>query len=329
MTSKNFEQWLESQPHSPRGYPQVSPVRSYAHIEEGYDQQYNRSPDSLLSGEGFINLVRHLALPSEVLVEIGCGTGNLTLGYCAGEHYRVCLATDPSEAFLKITGDKLTRLRADGTIKSTAALAVLGGEDIGLLPEASASAIVLRSTLHHVLDLDVFFANCARVLAHGGALIFEEPCREVFVLMGFAIDVFVKSGNPQLKKHPKAAAEFQHFLDTVKFYVRNDVDKTDAEDKHLFTTEQLLVLCNTAGLVLHAWPNQAFESFNLPQPWNRATYTFESFFEMYVKYCMSFSNQAMDLFTQHVAPLARYVDETLGAGQRPMMSAVFACVKPR
>ncbi len=329
MSSPSFEQWLRSLPASPMGYRQISPVRPYAHMEEGYDQQYNRPPESLLAGEGFINLVRHLALPSEVLVEIGCGTGNLTLGYCAEEHYRVCLATDPSEAFLKITGDKITRLRAAGTIKSTAALAVLGGEDIGLLPEASASAIVLRSTLHHVLDLEAFFTHCVRVLQPGGALIFEEPCREVFVLMGFASETFLRSGNPDLKKHPKVAAQFQCFIDTIKFYVRTDVDKSEAEDKHLFTTEQLLALCNTAGLALHAWPNQAFESFTRPQPWNTPAYTFEGFFEMYVKYCMSFSDEAMSLFTRHVAPLARYVDEMLGTGQRPMMSAVFACVKRR
>ncbi len=327
MSSTNFEQWLEAHPRSPHGYPQISPVRPYAHLESEYDKQYDVSPDALSAGRGLIQLAMHLGLPASVLVEIGCGTGNLTLGYCADDHYRVCLVTDPSEAFLKITSEKLTRVEASEGTKTQVKLAVLGGEDIGLLPEASASAIVLRSTLHHVLDLEAFFADCARVLEPGGALIFEEPCREVFVLMGFASETFLRSGNPGLKKYPKVAAEFQRFVDTIKFYVRTDVDKSEAEDKHLFTTEHLLALCNAAGLALHAWPNQAFESFTRPQPWNTPTYTFEGFFEMYVKYCMSFSNEAMALFTRHVAPVARYVDDTLGTGQRPTMSAVFACVK--
>ena len=54
--------------------------------------------------------------------------------------------------------------------------ALLMAEDVDRLPAESLSLIVMRSTLHHVLDVDRFIRHAARALRTGGVLSFEEPC---------------------------------------------------------------------------------------------------------------------------------------------------------
>lgn len=314
--------WLSSLP-AEDGFIHISRPRRFAHDETQYDAQYDSDPDNRSVGRGLVALLKDSGADvSAPALEVGCGTGLVSLGLAEASPYPLTIFTDPSPAFLKITQNKV---RKHGLSEDRLAYAVLMGEEIDRLPEGQLSLIVLRSTLHHVLHVEKFITDAARALRPGGVLTFQEPCMEGYILMGGFVQFLPRLAEAAGEKlTPEQQKKVELFANSMKYYARRDLDKTKAEDKHLFRVDELMSVGNACGLTVEFHPNTAYEAFQTPGAKPEA---FAPFFRGYAKYCMSWDEGLMRHFDQHLLPYCRYVEEASSGGSGPYLHGVFVCRK--
>jgi ubiquinone/menaquinone biosynthesis C-methylase UbiE len=321
---RSLPPWLATLP-AQDGFVCISEARRFAHDEARYDEQYASDPANMKVGLGLVEMLRlqgaNTAWPA---LEVGCGTGLLSLGLAAHSPYPWTILTDPSPAFLGITRAKIEKAGID---PASLCFAVLKGEEVDRLPDAGLSLIVLRSTLHHILDVDAFIAQSARALVPGGVLTFEEPCLEGYVLMGAVLQfltVAAKAAGRPLTADQERTVEF--FARTMAFYARTDLDKTNAEDKHLFRVDRLMKAGERCGLTVEFHANRAYESFE-PGAAAPAPLSFLQFMRNYAKYCMSWDEALMAVFDEHMPRFCRFVDEASMGTAGPYLHGVFVCRK--
>jgi ubiquinone/menaquinone biosynthesis C-methylase UbiE len=307
------------------GFPCISRPQTFAHDETRYDEQYDNKPD-MSCGNGLLTLLREMNADFEgSALEIGCGTGLLSLGLVNDQAFPAVVLTDPSPAFLKIT---LKKLESAMVNTERVHLAVLKAEEIDRLPGSEFSLIVLRSVLHHVPDMPTFINDAALSLRPAGILTFQEPCMEGYVLMG-AMAQFIplaveKAGALLTDEQQK---KVQLFVDTMRFYARRDVDKSAAEDKHLLRVDEVMKICSSAGLSAEFFPNTTYERYAAPPGKRPAGFSFYAFFHDYLKYCMSFDPELMALFDKHFRDYCGFPEGLSSAGNGPYMHGVFVCKK--
>jgi SAM-dependent methyltransferase len=324
--------WLARLPRED-GFYCISAARRFAHDEEGYDAQYANEAN-LSVGRGVIAAAlgtsgsgtSEEADLSGPALEIGCGTGLVSLGLAAHSPYPLTILTDPSPAFLRITRRKM---EAAGVSAERAAFAVLMGEELDRLPAAELSLIVLRSTLHHVLHVEKLIADAARALRPGGVLTFQEPCMEGYVLMGAMVQflpVLAERAGAPLSEEQSAAVV--KFVETMKFYARRDVDKSAGEDKHLFRVDELMRTGESCGLSVEFLANATYDALAVAKPGAEiARDTFAPFFRGYARYCMSWDEGLMKRFDELLMPFTKFVEEASSGGSGPYLHGVFVCRK--
>ena len=317
--------WLNSLPKA-ETFPLISTPRYFAHDESQYDAQYQCDPANLQVGRGLLTLLKECGADcASPAVEIGCGTGLLSLGLAADNPYPHVLITDPSPSFLKITQKKL---RVQGLDEARVAFAVLTGEEIDRLPADSFSLVALRSTLHHILDVEEFIRRSARVLRPGGVLAFQEPSLDGYLLMGAVLQflpLLLKAAKQKLSKaHHSKIEEFVH---AMSFYARRDLDKSQAEDKHLFRVDEVMRLGASCGLSVEFRPNVGFEAFSFPPQSRPKPEGFTSFLRSYARYCMSWEPPLIQMLDEHLVPFCQYVEQASGGGSGPYLHGVFVCRK--
>jgi ubiquinone/menaquinone biosynthesis C-methylase UbiE len=318
-----FNLWLSGLPMQGE-FAQISTHRAYAHDEAQYDKQYGIVDDFPAEGAGLCELLnRHTVDTTGPALEIGCGTGKLTSGMARECPWPLLVVTDPSPTFLRITRD---RLRSLGRNDAKLRYAILRGDDLGNLPSESFSTISLRSTLHHILDVDAFISSCARCLRPGGALAMgAEPCVEGYVLMGAFAQVLpsvLSSAGVVLTV--RNLEQIEMLQKTMQFYCRQDVDKTEAEDKHLFHPHELGLIFAKNGLEFHFHPNVAFAGFAGGATPSTSTSFFRNFILTYLKYCMSFDVELVNLIEKQMKPFMEYIETCYsGRGNSPHCTGVF------
>lgn len=324
MVSTTFQAWIDSLPKW-HGLHRISPERPYAHAEDQYDAQYGVSAAEPEEGEGLCHLLLKEGVDiSGPALEIGCGTGRLTYGLA--HHYpgQDFLATDPSPTFLRITASQFPN-GAVGPARLNFAL--LNADDLAQLPPEMFSLIAMRSTLHHILDVEGFIAACARTLRPGGAIALgAEPLESGYVLMAAvaqAIAPTLRAAGVKLK--PAWQDQLANFTDTVKFYCRRNLVKITAEDKHLFTVHDLSDLGHTHGLRLKYFPNATYSDFAPPHvPEFEA---FSVFFLTYLKYCMQFDEELLTLIREHLRDQLKFIDDCHDSHAGPAITGVFLFFK--
>ncbi len=297
-----LERFLASRPAA-AGIAQISEPRAFAHDESDYDRQYDQarvSTEHLRSEAAHVMDLcqRHGLAAGAPVLEVGCGTGRLSLGLAMHPGVGHLLVTDPSSAFCRITQRKLASIRAAA---GRVDIGVLRAEDIAVLPAGAVTAIMLRSVLHHIADVDAFLGDCAGVLPPGGLLVCEEPYYEGYMMMGFH-GQFIEAA---LSAHgyactPEDRERVAYFIATMQFYGRRDVDKADAEDKHLFKPDELMRSGRTVGMDLDHYPNVSMTMSPAQNEQARSGY-FQRFFADYVRYCMGWSES----FARRVAEATR------------------------
>jgi ubiquinone/menaquinone biosynthesis C-methylase UbiE len=324
MTSVKLPAWLSSAA-AENGIVHLSQPRRYAHDETGYDAYYDSDPANFRVGKGLVHLLvsRH-ADTSGPALEVGCGTGLVSLGLAQATRYPVTVFTDPSPAFLEITRAKI---RKHGVDAPGLAFAVLMGEELNRLPEGELSLIVLRSTLHHVLHVEDFIAAAARALRPGGVLTFQEPCMEGYVLMGAMaqfLPELASAGGTELT--PAQREKVELFANSMAFYSRRDVDKSAAEDKHLFRVDEIMAAGARCGLSVDFLPNTVYEAFENPAR-SHAPDAFGPFFRGYARFCMAWDDDLMALFDRYLLPKCRFVEQAAAGGSGPYLHGVFICTR--
>jgi len=86
----------------------------------------------------------------------------------------------------------------------------------------------------------------------------------------------------------------------MQFYCRRDIDKSAAEDKHLFRPDDLMVSGRTVDLELSHFPNWRFTASREQNEHGYASH-FYRFFAAYIEYCMSWPPE----FSRRVADASR------------------------
>jgi SAM-dependent methyltransferase len=321
-----FEKWIAGLPHW-RGWLQLSPERAYMHTEEDYNSQYGVTPADPAEGEGLCHLLAtHRVDTAGPALEIGCGTGYLTFG--VGRHYPGpdFLITDPSPAFLRLTQNQFD---GHGDAGARRHYAVFNADDLHLLPPDMFSVIALRSTLHHILHVEPFIAGCARALRPDGALIMgAEPVESGYLLMA-AIAQFIPTAlrAAGVGMRPEWTRQLADFTDTVKFGCIRDIDKTGAEDKHMFHSHELAGLGAAHGLQMHFLPTATFRDY--APPFARSFKGFSDFFLLYLRYSMRFDPEFLEQIRLHLKDQLQYIDDCHPTHSGPAMTGVFILKKTR
>ena len=109
------------------------------------------------------------AAPGREAVDVGCGTGGVTVELAArGFHVR---GIDHSPAMLAHADRKLRERGFEDRVE-------LVTGDVRRLPyeDASFDALTCQGVLHHLTDLEDCVRECARVLRPGGRFFIVEPC---------------------------------------------------------------------------------------------------------------------------------------------------------
>lgn len=319
---ESLPDWL-NRFESDDGIVYISENRPYKFSEAEYDSYYNMSADDT-SGRGIVNLIRLCDGDfNGPLLELGCGSGKLTQGICNTNAFPHLVVTDGSKAFLDLTREKL---RAHGSDLDRVSLATLLDSDMDKLPANSLSAIVMRSTLHHFLDVEGFFKAAANTLRPGGVLIAQEPCAGGYLLMGVLAKMLTGPIGAGLTDEQKTKAG--HMADTMAAYNRCDLDKTEWEDKHIFRPELIHEWAQSCGLIARHFANHEFEDF-AQEPFKEEYLPMRHFMEAYLNYCMGFGAEDAAAMMAPLAPYCDYLEQAAAGTREPYLMSVFVLQKPR
>jgi SAM-dependent methyltransferase len=120
--------------------------------------------------------------PGDTVLDVGSGLGLLTLA----AHDRIgdgwVIAVDPSVGAL----EELLRLAHE--VNANGIMYLVGDAEVLPLPDASIDAVVLRSVLVHVADVDIAVGELARVLRPEGRLSLREPLNRSGTYISTAVD---------------------------------------------------------------------------------------------------------------------------------------------
>lgn len=248
------------------------------------------------------------------VLELGCGTGRLSVGLLKFFPASQLLLTDASIHFLSLLSKKICTAQLP-----VPHLGLFNFDDLHLLPNDMFGLILLRSALHHVDDYATFLSVAARKLLPGGAICCQEPLHEGL----FTLGLLARTVKPPLFDM-KISSDLDLLVRTMAFYCRRDVDKSHAEDKHAFRLSGMLAASNNAGLRLHFYANKSFEDFS----GEAQDFSFSIFAQRYLQYCMNFSDKTVRYFMRHAASALSYIDMTAGMGNAPESSGVFVLQRP-
>jgi SAM-dependent methyltransferase len=324
-----LDDFLQNCPQK-EGVFEISKPRFFQHPEQAYDAQYGIDaldlPYHRREGKALLDLCEEFGYDrTNPALEIGCGTGRISLSLILSGRIDEFLITDPSPAFCRIAASKLSKVTPPPPVN--ARLAVLLAEDVGRLPKSLFSLIALRSTLHHILDVAKFFFDCAQALAPGGVMLFEEPCYEGYVVMGAITqclpDILKANGVRLSKKHLN---DVQLFAETMRFYARRDMDKSAGEDKHLFRVDELMRTCGECGLRLEHFPNRTFSNIERRNEELEPNF-FEEFYLDYMKHAMAWDQDLIKDVMRCAKKYLEYFAPLSAHGAAPYTYGTFLCKK--
>lgn len=210
-----------------------------------YDELHGVSVDAGMHyGKRWLEHIR-LKIPlSEDLdiLELGAGTGLLTIGLAANGGVRRLLVTDLSGKFLRSNSELVdSLLLARGSAMPNPPSICYLQCSIDDLPfkSESVNVVVANSVLHHIFDYELALRRIFRILRPGGIAFFSEPVIEGKAYIGYfaslirAIDQ--RAPQPLFTNAEHALLSDLAILCTRSFWEIAAISKKDtADDKHLF-----------------------------------------------------------------------------------------------
>ncbi len=153
-----------------------------------------------------------------------------------------------------------------------------------------------------------------------------EPVESGYLLMGVVGQLISPVlQNAGVKLLPKWNTQLKNFTDTIQFYCQRDLNKSTAEDKHLFRVHELAELGRQHGLQLRFFPNASLSDY--VEPFQPDFENFSGFFFDYLKYCMLFDLEFLELIRRHLEPQLKYINECHRSHIGPAMTGVFLLKK--
>jgi ubiquinone/menaquinone biosynthesis C-methylase UbiE/uncharacterized protein YbaR (Trm112 family) len=189
-------------------------------------------------------IIERIGLQSPDAVEIGAGTGMLTLGLLREKAVSRLTATDVSPNFLR-------ELRACAADDRALSLIACDANEQHFRSEAF-DLVVGRLVLHHLLDYDVTLRNCRNMLKPGGAAVFFEPVLEGKTIVALLLALMLRceevTGGDAF-----SADERQKIRSLILHLLKSKLARSDREylaqleDKYIFGIDQMRATGKLAG----------------------------------------------------------------------------------
>jgi hypothetical protein len=99
----------------------------------------------------------------------------------------------------------------------------------------------------------------------------------------------------------------------MKFYCNRQIDKSAAEDKHLFRAQDIFRWAHDASMDPSVFINRSFASFATHQDVNAVTgspnYPFSAYLHDFMTHELRFEAELADCFDESVKPFCKMLDE--------------------
>jgi SAM-dependent methyltransferase len=234
------QNWLNTLPQH-EGIFFLSEDRRFAHPEDAYDSQVGGEVIETTIGEFVLS---HATRRLNTILEIACGTGRLTASLVYTGKIKTLVASDASTKFLKLTQRKITSLPEGTCFK----LLRLADSDFECIPANLFDAIMLRSALHHFVDFRRTASTLIGKLRPGGLLYMMEPRADFHITASLLLKAAkTKYAAEKLSWSPMHELAVTQFIDTARFYLDRQMDKSLAEDKYVFFIDELTDIANDTG----------------------------------------------------------------------------------
>ncbi|HQQ64144.1 MAG TPA: methyltransferase domain-containing protein [Pseudomonadales bacterium] len=235
---------------------------------DSYDAQHEISDDNVDAIQRMWQTVfsEHAIRAGDVL-EIGCGTGQLTRALPGIPGVKHVHATDISPAFLALTRQQLQSF--SGKIFYYAC-------DANHLPfqPSSFDLVVGHSVLHHLLDYSQVVEQAYGLLRPGGVAVFFEPVLQGKVMIAFLADLMLRIhektgyGNLDESDCDKIRTMIRHITKHKEF--GDDREKLSTmEDKYIFDRHEFREMALKRGFIAAEYRNNPlhdeFRNFNVSQ----------------------------------------------------------------
>jgi ubiquinone/menaquinone biosynthesis C-methylase UbiE len=300
--------------------------------EEAYSRQFDVDEDYInCVCAGLTSILKRVdADTAHPALEIGCGTGVFSSALARSNIFPECLITDASRKFLHMTRDRITQTNRLAMDDERVQFALLPDEGLHLLPAESFSLIAARYVLHHILDWQSFIGVAAKLLRPNGVLTFEEPCREGFILQAILVSFLPtlmeskrrsdgSASNPDFDR--VIAKQIKDFVDTIVWYARRDVDKSQHEDKHLFRVSEIMAVGHKNGLEVEYYPNAGYDTVAFEH--SEISFEHELFHNLRVNF--GFGNGIVEILKEHMSSYLQMIQSISPNGGSPYVKGVFSC----
>lgn len=290
----------------------VSADRPFAHDEAAYDTQYVLDANDVLVGRRLTDLLQEQGITEGAkILEIGCGTGLLSLGLAACNFYSDLVVTDGSMRFLDIARKKMLAVPTSSNV----CFALLTDADIDKVADQYFDVIVMRSVLHHIDDFNHFASLILNKVKPAGVLAMYEPRAELFLWMATVAALFPSLAQASgITLTPSDKGHLDNFVATMQYYLRRDIDKSDGEDKYAFWITDLLDIASTGKA------RTVFRSETNPSD-------LTSLFVDYLKYCMGFPPDLIQKLNLGLVDFRETISTTLKGCNIPDLAGWFLMVK--
>lgn len=232
------------------------------------------------------------------ILEVGCGSGFLTIGLNAKERIEQLVAIDISKKFLHLTRDRLADFPNGRTI-------LLCGDisDRSLFEEGAFDAVFGNSLLHHIYDIEAFLFALKHAVRPNGTIVFSEPCQQGKSLVSFFCAAMVSAdashNDPLFSDVDRARIGALLEIHKREEAVRHDQTlKLAWEDKHCFDTIELSRMADRLGFAkfehfntspildgFQAEVSATLRLMDVNKPLDRFSWLFDAFQDEYVSMC--------------------------------------------
>jgi ubiquinone/menaquinone biosynthesis C-methylase UbiE len=181
------------------------------------------------------------------VLEIGAGTGLLTLGMLANSRFDLAVVTDISHQMLT-----LLRSRMPPEINKNVVFATFSGTE-PVFADNTIDLCIANSVLHHMPDYQAFLSVMAKALKPGGRAIFVEPSAVYHDIMSRALSdslCTLLAQVPASQLNPRDITSLAAWISDVRFrlaFPDDTLSISRLEDKHFFSRLSLAETAKAAA----------------------------------------------------------------------------------
>lgn len=208
-----------------------------------YDEKFGCSVNASRSRVRFIRQHSRRPIAPGNTLELGCGTGNLTVALVLEGAATVCTGLDLSAGMIAVAEQKTKGIAGCRFCIGTGTEIPFDDESVDLC--------VGDSFLHHILDIEACLAEVYRVLKPGGIATFNEPSAKGYALFEFILRTITLASGC----HDESLSGYIGFLTFMREHEGDLValDAYPAPDKHVFSPERIDAAASKVGFQSTSW----------------------------------------------------------------------------